>query len=41
MGVTRIIDGGEPPLFEQYFSDWNDNALLPDAGAKESNVAGT
>ena len=22
--VTRVLDGGETPLFTQYFSDWHD-----------------
>ncbi len=23
--VTRVLDGGETPLFKQYFSDWHDD----------------
>lgn len=41
--VTRVVDGGETPLFKQYFSDWvdEDDVVVPMPDAEVgSNVAG-
>ncbi len=43
--VTRVLDGGETPLFKQYFSDWYDRtAPMPQPDLREEhagdNVAG-
>jgi len=37
--VTRVIDGGESPLFKQYFDEWDEIAVPVPAAAPESNVA--
>ena len=44
--VTRVLDGGETPLFTQYFSDWHDRdeIVVPQPNLEEEhsgdNVAG-
>ena len=43
MTVTRVLDGAETPLFEQYFADWDDDeeyVPMPDQEVSGSNVAG-
>ena len=37
--VTRVLDGGETPLFTQYFSDWHDRdeTLVPQPNLEEEH----
>lgn len=37
MTVTRVVDGGETPLFKQYFESWEDP--WHSSEEEESNVA--
>jgi len=38
--ITRIIDGGETPLFKQYFPDWDEpDIVMPGEAESQSNVA--
>ena len=39
--VDRVVDGGESPLFKQYFPDWDEgNVPMPGQPTSGSNVAG-
>jgi len=39
VSVTRVIDGGETPLFKQYFESWTDESQENGEVEQESNVA--
>jgi hypothetical protein len=39
MSITRVIDGGETPLFKQYFVSWKDRHQK-DEEAPKDNIAG-
>ncbi|ELU00392.1 hypothetical protein CAPTEDRAFT_170352 [Capitella teleta] len=40
MSITRVVDGGETPLFKQYFENWTDRHQKEEE-EEGSNVAGT
>ena len=41
--VNRVVDGGEPTLFKQYFSSWKEASLTPQHTpvAKNNRISGT
>ena len=40
--VNRVVDGGEPALFKQYFSSWKETSLVPQHAlvTKNNRVSG-